>query len=70
VANGSWISKQAQDNQALHRFLFQDKESICITSSFINSTATPNEVQGNFDVEEWSLETERQDDVSDDRDSV
>jgi hypothetical protein len=38
--------------------------------SFIISTATPNEVQGNLNVKEWSLETERQDDVSDDRDSV
>jgi hypothetical protein len=69
VANGTWISKQLQDNQALRRVSFT-RRITSHASSFINSTATPNEVQGNFNVKEWSLETERQDDVSDDRDSV
>jgi hypothetical protein len=68
VANGSWISKQPQDNQALRRVSL--KRITSHTSSFINSTATPNEVQANFNVKERSLETERQDDVSDDSDSV
>jgi hypothetical protein len=69
VANGSWISKQPQDNQALRRVSLK-RRITSHTSSFINSTATPNEVQANFNVKEWSLETERQDDVSDDSDSV
>jgi hypothetical protein len=70
VANGTWISKQGPRQASDAPHFLSRKRIILHASSFINSTAAPNEVQANFNVKEWSLETERQNDVSNDRDSV